>query len=108
MIPVSDRPRSPFGPLRLDPATHRCHVEHEEVALTPTEFCVLHQLVRRPGDVVSKAELLGSCWDLAFDGDPNIVEVYVSHLRRKIDTRLGRTMIETVRGRGYRWKVDET
>ncbi len=95
------------GPLRLDPASHRCHVEGKEVTLTPTEFCLLHQLLRHPGDVLSKMTLLGSCWDWAFDGDPNIVEVYVSHLRRKIDTPLGRTMIETVRGRGYRWKVDD-
>ena len=48
------------GPLVLDPAAHRCHVDGTEIALTPTEFCLLHQLVRRPGDVVSKAAILGS------------------------------------------------
>jgi DNA-binding response OmpR family regulator len=95
------------GPLVLDPAAHRCQVDGTEVTLTPTEFCLLHELVRRRGDVVSKAAILASCWDWAYEGDPNIVEVYVSHLRRKIDDAFGRTFIETVRGRGYRWRVDD-
>ena len=58
--------------------------------------------MRRAGEVVSKAEILDNVWDFAFDGDPNIVEVYIRDLRRKIDAPFGRESIETVRGVGYR------
>jgi DNA-binding response OmpR family regulator len=90
------------GDLTLDPAGPRCRRGEVEIALTPKEFAVLHGLARRPGDVVSKRELLAQAWDFAFDGDPNIVEVYVSALRRKIDAPFGRTSLVTVRGAGYR------
>jgi DNA-binding response OmpR family regulator len=90
------------GDLTLDPAGLRCRRGEVEIALTPKEFAVLHGLARRPGDVVSKRELLAQAWDFAFDGDPNIVEVYVSALRRKIDAPFGRTSLVTVRGAGYR------
>ncbi len=93
------------GDLRLDPAQHRCFVGETEVSLTPTEFCVLEQFMRRPGDVVSKREILDACWDWAFDGDPNIVEVYVRHLRKKIDIPFERAQLETVRGAGYRLAI---
>ncbi|MET8831429.1 response regulator transcription factor [Streptomyces sp. NPDC004610] len=73
----------------------------EEVALTAKEFAVLEQLVLRRGEVVSKAEILEHVWDFAYEGDPNIVEVYVSALRRKLGARL----IRTVRGAGYRLEV---
>ena len=63
-------------------------------------------MVRRRGDVVSKAEILDNVWDFAFDGDPNIVEVYIRHLRTKIDEPFGRCAIETVRGSGYRLDPD--
>ena len=95
-----------IGSLALDPAAGRFTVAGAEETLTPTEFCVIHQMMRHAGDVLSKRDILESCWDWAFDGDPNIVEVYVSHLRKKIrggtDTR-----IETVRGAGYRLVVDD-
>jgi DNA-binding response OmpR family regulator len=94
------------GDLRLDPAQHRFFVDAAEVELTPTEFCLLEQLMRHTGDVLSKRDLLGSCWDWAFEGDPNIVEVYVAQLRRKIDIPFGRRHIETVRGAGYRLVSD--
>ena len=90
------------GELRLDPAAHRCFVGDEEVALTPTELCVLATLMRRAGDVVSKREILESCWDWAFEGDPNIVEVYIRHLRTKVDLPFEATRLQTVRGAGYR------
>jgi DNA-binding response OmpR family regulator len=93
---------SSAGDLRLDPVAHRCWRGETEVALTAREFAVLEYLLRRAGEVVPKADILGGVWDDDFDGDPNIVEVYIRHLRRKIDEPFGRAAIETVRGAGYR------
>ncbi|MBE1564510.1 response regulator transcription factor [Nonomuraea africana] len=90
------------GDLTIDPAGLRCRRGETEIALTPKEFAVLHGLARRPGEVVSKSELLAQAWDFAYEGDPNIVEVYISALRRKIDLPFGRTTLVTVRGAGYR------
>jgi DNA-binding response OmpR family regulator len=86
------------GALTLDTASRRVHREGDEVTLTAKEFAVLEQLALRPDAVVSKAEMLEHVWDFAYDGDPNIVEVYISTLRRK----LGAERIQTVRGAGYR------
>ncbi|MGP2437142.1 response regulator transcription factor [Streptomyces sp. JW3] len=86
------------GDLRVDTAARRVFLADDEVTLTAREFAVLEQLVRRAGEVVSKAEILEHVWDFAYAGDPNIVEVYVSALRRKL--RAG--LIATVRGAGYR------
>ncbi|WP_232665423.1 response regulator transcription factor [Pseudonocardia sp. TRM90224] len=90
------------GDLTVDPAGLRCRRGETDIPLTPKEFAVLHGLARRPGEVVSKAELLAQAWDFAFDGDPNIVEVYISALRRKIDAPFDRRSLVTVRGAGYR------
>ncbi|MBB2908817.1 DNA-binding response OmpR family regulator [Streptosporangium becharense] len=90
------------GDLVVDPAGLRCRRGEVEVSLTPKEFAVLHGLARRPGEVVSKSELLAQAWDFSYDGDPNIVEVYISALRRKIDSPFGRSSLVTVRGAGYR------
>ncbi|MDW8806214.1 response regulator transcription factor [Streptomyces scabiei] len=89
------------GELRLDTAARRVFLTEDEVSLTTKEFSVLEQLVLRAGEVVSKADILEHVWDFAYDGDPNIVEVYISTLRRK----LGPTLIRTVRGAGYRLEV---
>lgn len=86
------------GDLRLDTAARRVFLAGEEATLTAKEFAVLEQLVVRAGEVVSKADILEHVWDFAYDGDPNIVEVYISALRRK----LGAALIRTVRGAGYR------
>ncbi|MFD9852135.1 response regulator transcription factor [[Kitasatospora] papulosa] len=86
------------GTLRMDTAARRVHRGEDEVTLTTKEFAVLEQLVRRAGEVVSKTDILEHVWDFAYDGDPNIVEVYISTLRRK----LGAAAIRTVRGAGYR------
>ncbi|MEU7988424.1 response regulator transcription factor [Streptosporangium canum] len=90
------------GDLTVDPAGLRCRRGEVEIPLTPKEFAVLHGLARRPGEVVSKSELLAQAWDFSYDGDPNIVEVYISALRRKIDSPFGRSSLVTVRGAGYR------
>ncbi|MFI1353552.1 response regulator transcription factor [Streptomyces sp. NPDC020898] len=86
------------GDLRVDTAARRVFLGEDEVALTTKEFAVLEQFVMRAGEVVSKAQILEHVWDFAYDGDPNIVEVYVSTLRRKLRAEL----IKTVRGAGYR------
>ena len=86
------------GDLSLDPARRRVFLGDEEVVLTTREFAVLEYLIRRPGEVVSKIELLDHVWDAAMDTAPNVVEVYIGYLRRK----LGRDRVETVRGAGYR------
>jgi DNA-binding response OmpR family regulator len=90
------------GDLRIDPAAHRVFRGDVEVRLTATEFSVLELLARRGGEVVSKRAILDHSWDFAFQGDPNIVEVYIRRLRRKIDVPFRRHAIETVRGSGYR------
>ncbi|MFI6037150.1 response regulator transcription factor [Streptomyces sp. NPDC051315] len=87
-----------LGELRVDTAARRVFLRDEEAVLTAKEFAVLEQLVVRAGEVVSKADILEHVWDFAYEGDPNIVEVYVSALRRKLDAGL----IRTVRGAGYR------
>jgi two-component system OmpR family response regulator len=94
------------GDLRLDPATRRVWRGAAEVELTPREFALLEFLLRRTGDVLPKSVIIAHVWDFAFDGDPNIVEVYVSHLRNKLDRPFGRSTIETVRGAGYRLRSD--
>ena len=91
------------GDLRVDTAARRVFLAEGEVTLTAKEFAVLEQLVTRAGEVVSKAQILEHVWDFAYDGDPNIVEVYVSALRRKL--RAG--LISTVRGAGYRLEAEE-
>jgi two-component system OmpR family response regulator len=90
------------GDLTLDPATRTVRRAGKEVSLTPREFGLLQFLMRHRGDVVSKSEILESVWDANYDGDDNVVEVYVGYLRRKIDQPFGRRAIETVRGAGYR------
>ena len=90
------------GDLRLDPASRRCLRGDVEVILTPREASVLEYLLRHVGAVRSKRDILDHVWDDDFEGDPNIVEVYIRHLRRKLDEPFGRAAFETVRGAGYR------
>ncbi|MEU1333610.1 response regulator transcription factor [Streptomyces sp. NPDC005865] len=90
-----------LGDLKVDTAARRVFRGEDEVTLTAKEFAVLEQLVLRSGEVVSKGDILDHVWDFAYEGDPNIVEVYVSTLRRK----LGAALIKTVRGAGYRMEA---
>ena len=94
------------GDLRFDPATRRGWRGDDELALTAREAALLEFLLRRRGEVVSKTDILDHVWDGRFDGDPNIVEVYVGHLRNKLDRPFARRAIETVRGAGYRLAAD--
>jgi DNA-binding response OmpR family regulator len=89
------------GDLALDPARRTVHLGETAVELTPREFALLEYLMRRGDEVVSKSEILEHVWD-TFDTDPNVVEVYVGYLRRKIDAPFGRNALQTVRGAGYR------
>jgi DNA-binding response OmpR family regulator len=90
------------GDVTLDPVAHRCSRGDVDVPLTAREFSVLEYLMRRADEVVTKAEILDNVWDFAFEGDPNIVEVYIRHLRKKLDEPFDRHLIQTIRGAGYR------
>ena len=90
------------GDIRIDPSARRVWRGPTEVSLTAREFSVLLFLARHLGDVVSKSQILEAVWDFGFDGDPNIVEVYIRHLRNKLDRPFGREAIQTLRGAGYR------
>ncbi len=94
------------GDLVLDPATRRVHRGDVEVALTAREFALLEFFARHPGEVLSRTRILEHVWDFAFDGDSNVVDVYVRYLREKVDRPFGRASIETVRGSGYRLRED--
>jgi DNA-binding response OmpR family regulator len=94
------------GDLRIDPGERRVWRGDREIALTSRQFDVLEFLVRRAGQVLSKPEILAGVWEYDFEGDPNIVEVYIRRLRTRIDEPFGRRAIETVRGAGYRLASD--
>ncbi len=103
----SSRPVSyTTGDLVMDVNSRTVSRGGTDVALTAREFGVLEQLMRSSGSVVSKRTIVEHVWDLHFDGDLNIVEVYVRSLRRKIDEPFDRRSIETVRGAGYRLRKD--
>ena len=94
------------GTLTLDPATAICLRAGREVSLTPRERALLEALLRREGAAASKTDLLREVWGRDFEGDPNIVEVYVGYLRRKIDDGFEHKLLHTVRGVGYRVVAD--
>ena len=94
------------GDLRLDPAAHAVWRGDTAVELTPRELALLEYLMRRRGEVLGKREILDHVWDYDFEGDPNIVEVYIGRLRNKVDRPFGRAAIQTLRGHGYRVAAD--
>jgi two-component system OmpR family response regulator len=89
------------GDLVLDPARHEVRRGDQRIDLTPKEFALLHHLMRSPDQVHSRASLIDSVWDSAYDGDPHVVNVYINYLRDKIDKPFGRRTVLTVRGAGY-------
>jgi len=94
------------GDLFLDPAAHTVHRGSHELHVTTKEFALLEYLMRHPGEALTRGRLLEHVWDFAFDGDPNIVDVYVGYLRDKVDRPFDRRSIETVRGVGYRLRPE--
>ncbi len=94
------------GDLRIDPAQRRAWRGNTEIELTARQFDVLEFMIRRAGDVLNKTEILNGVWEYEFDGDPNIVEVYIRRLRTRIDEPFGKHSIETIRGAGYRLASD--
>ena len=90
------------GDLEIDPATRMCTRHGVPIELTTKEASIVEYMARRGGDVVSKADLLEHAWDFAYDGDPSVIEVHISNIRRKIDKPFGTKSLVTVRGSGYR------
>jgi two-component system OmpR family response regulator len=104
------RPERPavlsVGELRLDPATRRAWRSERELALSPKEFALLEAFMRRPGEVLSRLELLELGWDIGYENRSNVVDVFIRYLREKVDRPFGVESIETVRGAGYRLRED--
>jgi two-component system OmpR family response regulator len=92
------------GDLVLDPATRQAWRGDTEISLSPKEFALLEAFMRRPGQVLSRLQLLEHAWDFAYENRSNVVDVYVRYLREKIDRSFGTDSIETVRGVGYRFR----
>jgi two-component system OmpR family response regulator len=90
------------GDLRLDAARRRAWRGEHEIGLSPKEFALLEAFMRRPGEVLSRLQLLEHAWDFAYENRSNVVDVYVRYLREKIDRPFGADSLETVRGVGYR------
>jgi two-component system OmpR family response regulator len=94
------------GDLGLDPGTRQVWRGEHEIQLSAKEFALLETFMRRPGDVLSRFQLLEHCWDYTYENRSNVVDVYVRYLREKIDRPFGRDSLETVRGAGYRLRRD--
>jgi len=95
------------GDLRLDPGTHAVHRGTRRIDLSAKEFGLLEFLMRHPDEVLSRSRILEHVWDFAYEGGSNVVDVYVRYLREKVDRPFGRADIQTVRGVGYRLRIDE-
>jgi two-component system, OmpR family, response regulator len=105
--PRAERPAVlAVGDLRLDPARREVRRGDEEIELSAKEFALLETLMRRPGHVLSRLDLIEHAWDIAYETRSNIVDVYVRRLRDKVDRPFGHASIETVRGVGYRLRDD--
>jgi two-component system OmpR family response regulator len=95
------------GDLRLDPAARRAWRAGNEIHLSPKEFALLETFMRRPGQVLSRLQLLEHAWDFAYENRSNVVDVYIRYLREKIDRPFGTESLETVRGAGYRLRDED-
>lgn len=104
------RPERPtvlrVGSLRLDPSRHEVHRAESRVELSAKEFALLEALMQRPGEVLTRLELIEQAWDFAYENRSNVVDVYIRRLRRKLDEPFGTTSLETVRSVGYRLRED--
>ena len=100
-------PRLRYADIELDDETHEVFKAGEEVSLSPTEFKLLRYFLANPGRVLSKAQILDHVWNYDFGGDANVVESYVSYLRRKVDTTEPR-LLQTLRGVGYVLRLPRT
>jgi DNA-binding response OmpR family regulator len=94
------------GDLVIDPAARTCTRRGRLIGLTSKEFSIVEFLARRQGEVISKADLLDHAWDFAYDGDPSVIEVHISNIRRKLDKPFRTHNLRTVRGAGYRLVAD--
>jgi two-component system OmpR family response regulator len=104
--PIERPPQLEVGSLRLDPRTHQAWRGDAEIELSTREFALLETFMRRPGQVVSRFDLLEHAWDSSYEHRSNVVDVYVRYLRDKIDRPFGVRSLETVRGSGYRLRRD--
>jgi len=95
------------GDLKLDPASKRAWRGSTELQLSPKEFSLLELFLRHPGTVLTRSQILDAAWDFAYDGTSNVVDQYVTYLRKKIDVPFGRHDLETVRGMGNRLRHSE-
>jgi two-component system OmpR family response regulator len=94
------------GDLTLDPASHKAWRGKREIHLSPKEFALLEVFMRRPGQALSRLQLLEHAWDFAYENRSNVIDVYVRYLREKVDRPFGASSLETVRGVGYRLRED--
>jgi two-component system OmpR family response regulator len=104
--PSERPPELVVGDLVLDPAARSVARGGKRVDLTAKEFALLEFLMQHAGVVLSRTRILEHVWDFAYEGDSNVVDVYIRYLRDKIDRPFGRRSIETVRGAGYRLRAD--
>jgi two-component system OmpR family response regulator len=94
------------GNLRLDPASRQVWRDDTEIKLSPKEFALLETFMRRPGQALSRLQLLEHAWDFAYENRSNVIDVYVRYLREKVDRPFGTSSLETVRGVGYRLQAE--
>jgi two-component system, OmpR family, response regulator len=104
--PIERPPVLEAGDLRLDPAAHRAWRGGTEIALSAREFALLETLMRHPGQVLDRLQLLDHVWDGGYENRSNVIDVYIRYLREKVDRPFAVESIETVRGAGYRLRAD--
>jgi two-component system OmpR family response regulator len=104
--PIERPPVLQAGDLHLDPSTRRVWRGETDIGLSAREFALLETLMRHPGQVLDRLQLLDHVWDGEYENRSNVVDVYIRYLREKVDRPFGVQSIETVRGAGYRLRVD--
>jgi two-component system, OmpR family, response regulator MprA len=97
----SEKKSIDYEGLKLDPLSHEAHYENDRLDLTPTEFELLHYFMRHPRQVLERSQILTAVWGYDFDGDQNILEVYIGYLRKKLEVGGKPRLLHTIRGIGY-------